>query len=213
MSLRINEIFLSIQGESTFAGSLCVFVRTTGCLLRCAWCDTQYAYESGKDMSLEEIVEKVVSFGVPFVAITGGEPLIQKDTLFLISRLRDLGLIVLLETSGACDISPVDKRAHIVMDIKCPSSGQADKMLFANIALLEEKDEVKFVLASREDYTYAKKLIAVYELPDRCPVLLSAAVPLLDPALIAEWIIADRLPVKLQLQLHKYIWPDRERGV
>ncbi len=213
MSLRVNETFISIQGESTFAGFPCVFVRLTGCPLRCAWCDTQYAYDDGEEMRVGEIVEKVLAYGAWLVEITGGEPLAQPEAPDLISRLCDLGQVVLVETSGARPVDAVDERAHIIMDVKCPSSRQAEKMHWENIEHLTDKDEVKFVCADRRDYDYAKEIIAKYEVFGRCPVLLSPASGALDARQLADWIVADRLPAKLQLQLHKFIWPDRDRGV
>lgn len=212
-TLRINEIFLSIQGESTFAGWPCVFVRTTGCPLRCSWCDTKYAYDEGKDMPLAEVVERAVSFGVKHVEVTGGEPLSQSAVPTLLRALCDKGKTVLLETSGAIDISSVDERVHVIMDIKCPDSGMTDRMRLANIPLLKAKDEVKFVLASRGDYEFARRIVREYSLAERCTVLFSTAFDLVDRKSVVEWMLEDRLPVRFQLQMHKFIWAPDQRGV
>ncbi len=212
--LKINELFLSIQGESTFAGLPCVFVRTTGCPLRCSWCDTKYAYTEGDVMTVDEVVASVEAFDVPLVEATGGEPLAQVAMPALLERLCDLGNTVLLETGGAEDITPVDPRVHVIMDIKCPGSGMTDRMRWENLARLEQKDEVKFVLASRQDYEFARRTIREHDLASRCgTVLLSAAFRLVDPEDVVAWILDDRLPVRFQLQLHKVIWDPNRRGV
>lgn len=212
-TLKINEIFLSIQGESTFAGWPCVFVRTTGCPLRCSWCDTKYAYEEGTDMTLDAVLEKVVDYGVQHVEVTGGEPLAQQATPELLTRLCDKGLTVLIETSGALDISVVDPRVHTIMDIKCPVSGMTPRMKLKNIEHLKPKDEVKFVLASREDYEFARRLITEHRLNKRCTVLLSTAFGQVDRKSVVEWMLEDRLPARFQLQMHKFIWDPNTRGV
>ncbi|MCZ7583832.1 MAG: 7-carboxy-7-deazaguanine synthase QueE [Deltaproteobacteria bacterium] len=212
-TLRINEIYLSLQGESTFAGLPCVFVRTTGCPLRCVWCDTEYAFHEGETMTLDDVVAKVLSFGVDLVEITGGEPLAQKNVLPLMTRLCDAGKTVLLETAGSHDIAPVDGRVRVIMDIKCPDSGEEDRNRWENIEQLKAKDEVKFVLASRRDYDFARDVIARYDLASRCTILLSAVFDKLDRRELAAWVIADKLPVRFQLQMHKFIWPPDARGV
>ncbi len=211
--LKVNEIFLSIQGESSWAGLACAFVRLTGCPLRCRWCDTAYAYEDGEYLSLNEVVRRVLDFGVGLAEVTGGEPLAQAASLELITGLCDLGRTVLLETSGAFDIRPVDRRARIIMDVKCPSSGMHERLHRPNLDSLGPRDEVKFVLAGRPDYDYARGLILGQGLHRRCQVLLSTVQGELAPAQVVEWMLADRLPARFQLQMHKYIWPGRERGV
>src|SRR5579884_4129707 len=210
---RVTEIFQSIQGESTHAGRPCAFVRLTGCPLRCVWCDTAYAFYGGVEMSLDEVLAKVAAFGCRLVEVTGGEPLHQPEAYALIERLCAEGYDVLLETSGAIDISPVDKRAHVILDIKCPGSGMMERMCWANVARLTAKDEAKFVLKDRADYEWAKAILRRYELADRCPVLFSPVFGELDLRQLAEWILADRLPVRFQIQLHKYIWAPDMRGV
>lgn len=212
-TLCINEIFLSVQGESSFAGWPCVFVRTTGCPLRCTWCDTKYAYSEGKDMPLADAIERVLSFGVQHIEATGGEPLAQPAMPVLLKALCDKGKTVLLETSGAIDISGVDERVHVIMDIKCPDSGMTDRMRPENIPLLKAKDDAKFVLASRRDYEFAQHVIREYELAERCTVLFSAAFGLVDRKSVVEWMLEDRLPVRFQLQMHKFIWAPDTRGV
>jgi 7-carboxy-7-deazaguanine synthase len=212
-SLRINEIFVSIQGETSFAGWPTVFVRTTGCPLRCTWCDTTYAFHDGTDRLLPDIVKQVFSYGVKHVVVTGGEPLAQKTTPELLKLLCEGGKTLLLETSGAIDISKVDDRVHIIMDIKCPDSRMTDRMRMGNIALLKAKDEVKFVLASRTDYEFARQTINAHNLADRCTVLLSTALGLVDPASVVGWMLEDQLPVRFQLQMHKFIWAPEQRGV
>ncbi len=207
-TLIVNEIFHSIQGESTYAGLPCVFVRLTGCRLRCAWCDTDYAFTEGVAMSLDAIISKVQSYACPLVEITGGEPLLQPNVLPLLRRLCDLGVTVLLETSGAEDIADVDPRVIKIMDLKCPSSGECDKNRYANLRLITAKDEVKFVIADRADYDWAKQ-----HLPERGHVLFSPVWDRLPLKTIAEWILADRLPVRLQTQWHKHIWGPDARGV
>lgn len=215
MRLRVNEIFYSIQGESSFAGCPCVFVRLTGCNLRCTYCDTQYAYAEGTDHPVGEIVARVKAFGCVLVEITGGEPLFQHHTPALISRLLDLGYTVLLETNGSLDISVVDRRCIRVVDFKCPSSGQAEANDFANIERLQPHDEVKCVIGDRADYEYARDVLA--RIQDGCArrpeVLFAPVFGMLDARQLAQWILADRLPVRLNLQLHKTIWGPDQRGV
>ncbi len=211
--LRVTEIFHSIQGESTHAGRPCVFVRLTGCPLRCVWCDTAYAFYGGVEMTIEEVLTKVRMFGCRLVEVTGGEPLHQPEACTLIERLCTEGYDVLLETSGAIDISPVDKRAHVVLDIKCPGSGMMERMRWENLSRLTAKDEAKFVLKDRTDYEWAKTILRQYGLADRCPVLFSPVFGELDLRRLAEWILEDRLPVRFQIQLHKYIWAPDMKGV
>lgn len=211
--IRITEIFFSIQGESTYAGQPCVFIRLTGCPLRCTWCDTEYSFYGGTLLSVDALLAQVAQYGCRLVEVTGGEPLAQPESLPLIARLCDEGYTVLLETSGAIDIEPVDRRAHIILDVKCPGSGMTDRMHWPNLDQLTAKDEAKCVLASRADYDWAREMMARYRLADRCTVLFSPVFGSLDPRQLAEWILADRLPVRFQLQLHKYIWAPDMRGV
>jgi 7-carboxy-7-deazaguanine synthase len=211
--IRINEIFLSLQGESSYSGWPCVFVRTTGCPLRCQWCDTRYAYEEGVDLSNQEIVTRVLAYPVNLVEVTGGEPLAQEGVFPLLKTLCDLGKTVLLETGGAMDIEPVDARVHIILDVKCPSSGMQEHLRGENLEKIRSKDEVKFVLANREDYEFAREIITRRRLPERTTVLLSPVWGLLNPREIASWILEDQLPVRLQVQLHKILWPEEMRGV
>lgn len=244
-TLVINEIYLSLQGESTFAGLPCVFIRLTACDLRCSYCDTAYAFTEGKKMTLEKILSEVRGLAKPFandqfstsnshlplVELTGGEPLLQKNSLPLMKSLCDDGFTVLIETSGAHDISKVDPRVRRIMDLKCPSSGESARNLFANITHLKAADEVKFVIGSVEDYEWAKEQIAKYKLASICPLLFSWVHPLaseqqhaslkkvpagqtpLTRRELAEKIIADALPVRFQIQQHKVIWPAEQRGV
>lgn len=212
-TLRITEIFHSIQGESTYAGQLCVFIRLTGCPLRCTWCDTEYSFYGGTFLTIDEILSKVRDYGCQLVEVTGGEPLAQPAALPLIARLCDAGYTVLIETSGAIDVQPVDQRARLILDVKCPDSGMTDRMHWPNLAYLTAKDEAKFVLASRADYEWARGIVAQYRLADRCTVLFSPVFGSLDLRPLAEWILADRLSVRFQLQMHKYIWAPDMRGV
>jgi 7-carboxy-7-deazaguanine synthase len=211
--MRITEIFFSIQGESSYAGLACVFVRLTGCPLRCHWCDTAYAFYGGTEQSLEDILSEVEQYDCRLVEITGGEPLAQAEVHRLITALADRGYTVLIETSGAMDIAPVDRRAILIMDLKCPGSGMEDRNLWSNIALLKAQDEVKFVLRDRADYDWAVTTDARYNLNDRQRILFSPVFGELEPQLLAEWILTDRLPVRFQLQLHKVIWDPAARGV
>jgi 7-carboxy-7-deazaguanine synthase len=213
-TLTINEIYHSIQGESTWAGEACVFVRLTFCDLRCTYCDTEYAFYEGKKQTLDEIVAAVAGFGCKLVEITGGEPLLQKNVLPLMTMLADAGFTVLLETSGAHDIGPVDSRVHRIMDLKTPGSGECERNLFSNAEHLTDRDEVKFVIGSREDYEWSREQLTKFELNERCrAVLFSPIFGRIDPREIVEWILADRLPVRFQLQMHKFIWTPTQRGV
>ena len=237
-TLVINEIYLSLQGESTFAGLPCIFVRLTACDLRCSYCDTAYAFTEGKKMTFAKILGEIKKLAAPFdlpplplVELTGGEPLLQKNSLPLMQQICDEGFTVLLETSGAHDISQVDSRVHRIMDLKCPSSGESARNRYDNIAHLKPIDEIKFVIGTLEDYEWAKEQIAKFHLEKICPLLFSWVHPLapeqqnkslkkVPPGLkpisrreLAEKIIADALPVRFQAQLHKLIWPPEQRGV
>ena len=213
-TLTINEIYHSIQGESTWVGRPCVFVRMTFCDLRCNYCDTEYAFYEGKKQTLKQIVDAVSGFRCPLVEITGGEPLLQKNVLPLMSILCDTGYTVLLETSGAHDISKVDPRVHRTMDLKTPGSGELDKNLWSNIDHLTLRDEVKFVMGSREDYEWSREKVQQYNLSSRChAVLFSPIFGRIDPRQIVEWVLADNLDVRFQLQMHKFIWNPTQRGV
>ena len=211
--LRVNELFVSIQGESSHAGLACAFVRLTGCPLECAWCDTAHARHEGRPLALGAVVDWVAGQGVGLAEVTGGEPLAQEAAPALISALCDRGLTVLVETSGALDITVVDRRARVIMDVKCPSSGMHQRLLLANLGHLQAKDETKFVLADRADYEYARSFMARHGLAGRCQVLLSTVTGRLAPAQAVAWMLEDRLPARFQLQMHKYIWPGVERGV
>jgi 7-carboxy-7-deazaguanine synthase len=244
-SLVVNEIYLSLQGESTFAGLPCIFIRLTGCDLRCSFCDTVYAFTEGKKQTLPEILAAVNRLAEPFsnlqpstfnlqlplVELTGGEPLLQKNSLPLMQALCDEGFTVLIETSGAHDISPIDSRVHRIMDLKCPGSGEVEKNLYSNLKHLKATDEIKFVISTQEDYDWAKKQIAAHALEKICPLLFSWVHPLtpeqqskvlkkvptgltpISRKALAEKMIADALPVRFQIQQHKIIWPPEQRGV
>jgi 7-carboxy-7-deazaguanine synthase len=212
--LTINEIFHSIQGESTYAGRPCVFVRLTACDLRCRWCDTPYAFHEGRKMSVDDVVADVESRGCPTVEVTGGEPLLQPDVYPLMQRLLDSGKTVLIETGGHRSIADVPAGVIRIMDVKCPGSGESEKNDWGNFALLTRTDEVKFVIADRADYDFAKAIVARENLPARVnAVLFSPVHGGLDPKQLSEWVIADRLDVRVQLQVHKYIWSPDTRGV
>lgn len=211
--LRITEIFHSIQGESSHAGQPCAFVRLTGCPLRCTWCDSEYTFSGGTDMTLEAVLAKVKAYGCPLVEVTGGEPLHQPEAFTLVTRLCDEGYEVLVETSGAIDTAPLDRRAHVILDVKCPGSGMLDRMHWPNLARLTKQDEAKFVIKDRADYDWACGIVKQYDLTARCTVLFAPVFGELDPQRLAEWILADRLPVRFQLQLHKFIWAPDMRGV
>ena len=212
--LTINEIFHSIQGESTYAGRPCVFVRLTACDLRCRWCDTPYAFHEGRKMSVDEVVARVDDFACPMVEITGGEPLLQADVLPLMRRLLASGKTVLVETGGHRSIAGVPDGVIRIMDVKCPGSGEEAKNDWENLERLTARDQVKFVIADRADYEYARELVQGERLAERCgAVLFSPVHGELSPRELAEWVLADRLPVRLQLQMHKYIWDPLTRGV
>lgn len=210
--LKVNEIFTSLQGESTYAGRPSAFVRLTGCNLRCKWCDTAYSFHDGREMTVGEVAAVVAGSGVPLVTVTGGEPLIQEEAYPLMEQLLDRGLEVMLETSGALDISRVDARVKKVMDLKCPDSGEERRNRLENLPHLRGDDELKFVIDSRRDYEWARAF-AQEHLPGlACPILFSPVHGRMDPALLAGWILEDRLRVRLQVQLHRLLWPERDRG-
>jgi 7-carboxy-7-deazaguanine synthase len=236
-TLVINEIYISLQGESTFAGLPCIFVRLTACNLRCSYCDTAYAFKEGAKMSLVDVLARIEELskpyapGQPLIELTGGEPLLQKTSLPLMRELCERGYTVLVETSGALDISQVDPRVRRIMDLKCPSSGEVERNRFENIPHLKSTDEIKFVIGTEQDYQWAKEQLAKYKLPQICPILFSWVSPLQphqqDKSLkavpadqtpisrrdLVERIVADALPVRFQLQMHKFIWPPDQKGV
>lgn len=203
--LKISEIFTSILGESSFSGLLCTFVRLSGCNLKCSYCDTEYARQNGMNLSEEYILEKIKESGISLVEITGGEPLLQKSTNSLIKRLLDSGFNVLVETNGSLSIKNVDSRANIILDIKTPGSRMDNKMLFSNLEIIKENHEVKFVIIDKNDYNWSKKIIECYNLYKRCNVLFSPAYGILKPAELVNWMIEDKTPARLNIQLHKYI--------
>jgi 7-carboxy-7-deazaguanine synthase len=212
--LTINEIFHSIQGESTRAGLPCVFVRLTACDLRCSWCDTPYAFHEGRKMSVEEVLGSVEGFGCQLVEVTGGEPLLQRDVYPLMTRLLEGGKTVLVETGGHISLAEVPPGVIRILDVKCPGSGEAARMDWTNLDRLLPADEVKFVIKDRDDYEYARNVLARHALDQRVAcVLFSPVHGVLDPRTLSEWVLADRLPVRVQLQLHKYIWSPDTRGV
>jgi len=206
LSLRIHEIFFSLQGETSRIGLPTAFVRLTGCPLRCGYCDTAYAFQGGETLELERIMEKVVATGAHYVTVTGGEPLAQKDCIPLLKLLCDAGFDVSLETGGSLDISGVDPRVSVILDIKTPDSLEVGKNLWGNIDHLKPSDEVKFVLCGREDYDWAKQVIANHAITNKCLVLFSPVYSTLKPTDLAGWILQDKLPVRFQLQLHKILW-------
>ncbi|WP_455204996.1 7-carboxy-7-deazaguanine synthase QueE [Kaarinaea lacus] len=206
LRLRITEIFYSLQGESTTVGLPTVFVRLTGCPLRCGYCDTDYAFQGGQWMTLNAIVNEVVKYQCQYVTVTGGEPLAQPACLDLLKLLCEQSFYVSLETSGAIDVSNVDVRVIKVMDLKTPGSGESDRNLYDNVQYLHQHDQVKFVICSRNDYDWAKQIIDQYALRQRCEILMSPSYAQIDAAELADWILQDRLPVRFQLQLHKQLW-------
>lgn len=206
MKLKIHEIFHSLQGESSRVGLPTVFVRLTGCPMRCVYCDTAYAFSGGSNMEISDILLKVAEYGTQYVTVTGGEPLAQKDCHQLLKDLCDAGYNVSLETGGAMDISGVDQRVSVILDVKTPESGEVENNKWANLPLLKSKDEVKFVLCSRTDYDWAKEVLAKYKLAEKCPVLFSPVYSQVNPTELAEWVLADKLSVRMQVQLHKILW-------
>jgi 7-carboxy-7-deazaguanine synthase len=213
MALTVNEIFRSIQGESTWSGCLCTFVRLTGCNLRCSFCDTTYAYEQGEEMSVDEVLTRVRSYSTRLVEITGGEPLLQAETASLAQAFLSAGQKVLVETNGSLDISVLPEGVVRVVDIKCPGSGMADRMRWQNLELLRPGDEVKFVLSGRPDYDWAKAVSTRHRLFERVPVLFSPAFDRLRPEELANWMVHDNLPARFQVQLHKVVWGPAAEGV
>jgi 7-carboxy-7-deazaguanine synthase len=211
--LLIHEIYRSLQGESTFQGLPCVFVRLAVCDARCAWCDTPHAFNQGEVLSQDEVVRKVLELGDRLVEITGGEPLLQDEVFPLMTRLADAGKTVLLETSGAHDVGRVDPRVHIIMDLKCPDSGEEAGNRWANLDVLKESDQIKFVIASRRDFDWAVAAIGQHHLDERFEVLMSAVFGQVQPAELASWLLAAGVQVRMQLQMHKFIWDPKQRGV
>jgi 7-carboxy-7-deazaguanine synthase len=211
--IKVNEIYFSIQGESSKAGLPCVFVRLTYCNLRCTYCDTEYAFYEGKDLSINEILHDIKKFGCKLVEITGGEPLVQKESLELMKILCDEGFSVMLETGGSLSIKEIDPRVKIIMDLKCPSSGMVKKNFYDNINFLKPEDEVKFVMGSWEDYIWTKEVLKKYNIISKCEVLVSVVFGKLDPVKLVEWILEDKLNVRFQLQMHKFIWEPSTKGV
>jgi 7-carboxy-7-deazaguanine synthase len=212
--LSVNEIFYSIQGESTYAGKPCVFVRLAGCDLRCSWCDTTYAFGEGRKMSVDDVLQQVDRYGSPLVEVTGGEPLLQDDVYTLMERLLDSGRTVLLETGGQLDVGRVPGGVVKVLDVKCPASGESGKVEWDNIDRLGSRDQVKFVIQDRADYEFARDTVTRHALDRRCAaVLFSPVHGVMSAKDLAEWILQDHLPVRLQLQIHKHIWGADVRGV
>ncbi|HLD10087.1 MAG TPA: 7-carboxy-7-deazaguanine synthase QueE [Methylophilaceae bacterium] len=209
MSLRVHEIFHSLQGESSRVGLPTVFVRLTGCPMRCVYCDTAYAFTGGENMELDEIMAQVSEHGTRYVTVTGGEPLAQKECLVLLKELCDAGYEVSLETGGAIDTSAVDNRVAVILDVKTPGSGEVEKNLWDNLQHLKPKDEVKFVLCNRSDYDWAKQVLAERAIGSKCSVLFSPVYNQVNPTELAEWILHDKLPVRMQIQLHKVLWGEK----
>ncbi len=211
--LKINEIYRSIQGESSKAGLPCVFVRLTYCNLRCSYCDTEYAFYDGKDMSVEEIISEVRTYNCKLVEVTGGEPLFQNESIELMKKLCDEGFDVMLETGGSLPIKNVDKHVMIILDLKCPSSLMMKKNLYENLNFIKPTDEIKFVIGTREDYEWAKEILKKYELEKQCGILFSVVFGMLEPAKLVGWMLEDNLKIRFQLQMHKFIWEPTAKGV
>jgi len=212
--LKVNEIYYSVQGESTSAGLPCVFIRLTYCNQRCTYCDTEYAFFDGKDLAIPAIINEVKKYDCKLIEITGGEPLIQmEECLDLMKQLGDEGFIVLIETGGSLPIQNIDQRVKIIMDLKCPSSGMEKKNLYENINYLKLKDELKFVIGNREDYEWTKEIISKYSLNKKCEILFTVVFGKLEPIQLVNWILEDRLNVRFQLQMHKFIWHPETKGV
>jgi len=212
-TLFVNEIFHSIQGESSHAGRPCVFVRLTYCNLRCNYCDTEYAFYEGTPIECDEILQRVASYGCNLVEVTGGEPLVQPEVHYLLTMLCDRGYETLIETGGSLDIRTIDPRVKRIVDFKCPSSGMVKKNLWSNVDALMPSDEVKFVIGTREDFDWSVEMIGRFRIGERCPILMSVVFGVLEPVELAGWILESKLNVRLQLQLHKYIWESQTRGV
>ena len=211
--IKINEIYLSVQGESTHTGLPCIFIRLTGCNLRCSWCDTAYAFHEGKNMSIDEILQKVENFGIHLVEITGGEPLMQDNVYTLMRRLIEKGYKVMLETGGSISLERVPKDVIKIMDLKCPGSGEQEKNNLDNLKLLAPHDEVKFVILDRKDYEWSRDIIKKFKINETAHILLSPVFDKLELKEMVKWILEDRLPVRLQTQLHKIIWDKNTIGV
>lgn len=212
--VRLIEVYTSVQGESTWVGLPCVFVRFAGCNLRCTWCDSVFTFTGGTREPIDAVVDKVLATGIPLVEVTGGEPLVHRSAAPLMQALLDRGLTVLLETSGSRDISVVPAAVHVILDLKPPDSGEERANLWSNVPLLLKKDEVKFVIASRRDYEWSRDVTREHQLDQKVgSVLFSPAWGLVDPQALVDWILADRLPVRFQVQMHKYVWPPEQRGV
>ncbi len=211
--LVVNEIFHSIQGESSHMGRPCVFVRLTYCNLRCTYCDTEYAFYDGVEMSIDEILQRVGSFGCKLVEVTGGEPLMQEGVHEFMNALCNRGYETLLETGGSLDIGAVDQRVKRIVDFKCPSSGMVKKNLWSNVNALRSSDEVKFVIGNRNDFDWSVEMIRRHEIDRRCPILMSVIFDVLPPVELAEWILESKINVRFQLQMHKFIWEPATRGV
>lgn len=209
MAIKIYEIFHSLQGESTRVGLPTVFVRLTGCPMRCTYCDTEYAFSGGKNMTIAEIIGQVSEYGTQFVTVTGGEPLAQKECLLLLKALCNAGYSVSLETGGAMDIADVDGRVSIIMDIKTPGSNEMGNMRWENLEHISAKDEIKFVLCSREDYDWAKQKVEAFRLQSKCTILFSPSYHQVSSSDLAAWLLADQLPVRMQLQMHKILWGEK----
>ena len=213
MSLKINEIYHSIQGESSYSGLPCVFVRLTYCNLRCSYCDTEYAFYEGKDMSIKEIIKKINSFKCNLVEITGGEPLLQKNCIKLINELEKNNKKVLIETGGSLSIQNISKKTHIILDLKCPSSNMENKNLWENLDYIKKTDEIKFVVGNKVDYEWTKNIIKKYDLENKCQLLISPVYDKIDNEKIINWILKDNLKIRFQIQLHKEIWDKDKKGV
>ena len=211
--MKVNEIYRSVQGESSYSGLPCIFVRLTYCHLRCTYCDTEYAFYDGQDYTVNEVLEKIDHFDCSLVEITGGEPLLQKESYSLMDRLVERNYTVLLETSGSLDIQKVNSKVIKILDLKCPSSGECHRNLYSNLNELNRQDEVKFVVGDRNDYQWARKLLYDYDLTDRCSVLLSTVFGKLSTQQLVKWILVDNLKVRFQLQMHKYIWDPCKKSV
>ena len=211
--LKVNEIYYSVQGESSKAGLPCVFVRLTYCNLRCTYCDTEYAFYDGKNFSIDEIVSEVKKFGCGLVEVTGGEPLFQEECYPLMERLCNEGFTVMVETGGSLQIKTIDPRVKIIMDLKCPSSGMLKKNMYENLNYIKPSDEVKFVIGTREDYEWSRDIVQKYKLDKKSEVLFSVVFGKLEPVRLVEWILEDKLNVRFQLQMHKFIWEPNAKGV
>lgn len=213
MSIKINEIYYSVQGESTHMGRPCIFIRLTYCNLRCTYCDSEYAFYDGKEMKISEILEEIEQWNCSLVEVTGGEPLFQKECTILLEKLISNSYEVMLETGGSLPINKVPKEVIKVVDFKCPSSGMQKKNLWSIVNDLQTHDEVKFVIGNRNDFEWSKDMIKKFSMNDRCTVLFSPVFNTIQPSTLVDWILKDNVPVRMQLQMHKHIWPNREKGV